>query len=72
MICLTLRRSRLRSLAIERWLWPAVCSSRTVRSNVSVGCFLRRWLGVNGVGVGLVVLADEQHQEFEGADQRQR
>ena len=38
MICFTLRRSMLRSRAIERWLWPAVCSSRTVCSNVGIGC----------------------------------
>ena len=38
MTCLTLRRSMLRSRAIDRWLLPSACQVRIVCSNVGTVC----------------------------------
>ena len=83
MICFTLRRSMLRSRAIARWLWPALCRARIVCSSEGAGCttggsscssvgygVVRRYVG-GPIGVVLMLRPDQQHEEFERADQRQ-
>ena len=76
MICLTLRRSGLRSRAIDRWLWPRSASSVLCLPAMAVP-ILRLFDRTGGgwvVRCGVIetdrslVSPDKQHEKFEAPD----